>query len=70
MKINTAKGKNTVIKYSHSKYNINIGVVRLKICSSLMIHVEKMETGEGRTFREKPQADPGGAAMTEAEHMR
>lgn len=29
-----------------------------------------METGEGRTFREKPQADPGGAAMTEAEHMR
>lgn len=35
-----------------------------------MIHVEKMETGEGRTFREKPQADPGGAAMTEAEHMR
>ncbi|XP_005923737.1 uncharacterized protein LOC102295352 [Haplochromis burtoni] len=31
---------------------------------------KKMETGEGRTFREKPQADPGGAAMTEAEHMR
>ncbi|XP_030606001.1 uncharacterized protein LOC115794566 isoform X1 [Archocentrus centrarchus] len=31
---------------------------------------KKLENGEGRTFREKPQAEPGGFIITEGEHMR
>ncbi|XP_030606002.1 uncharacterized protein LOC115794566 isoform X2 [Archocentrus centrarchus] len=32
--------------------------------------MKKLENGEGRTFREKPQAEPGGFIITEGEHMR